>query len=518
MVVIGYDARHRSHRFAIDAARVLVARGIPATVLPRPMPTPVLAFAVKHLDASAGVMVTASHNPRSDNGCKVYWRGGQQLAAPIDTEIGRIIDRTAPLAESDLASDDDIGIETAGDELVEEYLDAVAGLLSPGGPRSVRMAYTPLHGVGAETFLRALSRAGFDPPAVVAEQAEPDPDFVNRPVSQPRGDRCCRSAAGAGRTHGRGCGPGPRPRCRPPGGGGARGRALAAADRRRDWLPAGRAPASPGRTRRRARTGHRPAQAGDQHGGVVAPAAAHRGRSRRRLGRDAHRLQVDPGGPLAAGRQPRPGAGLRGSARLRGGRGGQGQGRHRRGAGDGRTRRRPQARGTDLGRPPGRPSSPPRRARHRAALGPLRVGHRQPAADEDGHGRAARRSTDGVGGSRGDRGARPRRGRLAPAARGRCGAGAVRDRGQGDCQTQRDRAEDEALRRGGRGVWATATAPAAAHGCAQPGPRPERGSRRCWTRLSGMWPIPSGTDAAALWPRPPAPERATPGRAMPRPA
>ena len=184
-VVVGYDARHRSHRFAIDAARVLVARGIRATVLPRPMPTPVLAFAVKHLDASAGVMVTASHNPRSDNGCKVYWRGGQQLAAPIDTEIGRIMDRTAPLAESDLASDDDIGIETAGDELVEAYLDAVAGLLSPGGPRSVRMAYTPLHGVGAETFLRALSRAGFDPPAVVAEQAEPDPDFATAPFPNP---------------------------------------------------------------------------------------------------------------------------------------------------------------------------------------------------------------------------------------------------------------------------------------------------------------------------------------------
>ena len=185
MVVVGYDARHRSHRFAIDTARVLVASGIRATVLPRPMPTPVLAFAVKHLDASAGVMVTASHNPRSDNGCKVYWRGGQQLAAPIDTEIGRIMDRTAPLAESDLASDDDVGIETAGDELVEAYLDAVAGLLSPGGPRSVRMAYTPLHGVGAETFLRALSRAGFDPPAVVAEQAEPDPDFVTAPFPNP---------------------------------------------------------------------------------------------------------------------------------------------------------------------------------------------------------------------------------------------------------------------------------------------------------------------------------------------
>ena len=185
MVVVGYDARHRSHVFATDTARVLAARGIRVEVLPGPMPTPVLAFAVKHLDASAGVMVTASHNPRSDNGYKVYWRGGRQLVPPIDTEISEIIDRTAPLAGSDLASDGAIGIETAGDDLVEAYVDAVVGLVVPGGPRSVRMAYTPLHGVGAETFLRAVSRAGFDPPAVVAEQAEPDPDFPTAPFPNP---------------------------------------------------------------------------------------------------------------------------------------------------------------------------------------------------------------------------------------------------------------------------------------------------------------------------------------------
>ena len=185
MVVVSYDARHRSHVFATDTARVLAARGIRVEVLPGPMPTPVLAFAVKHLDASAGVMVTASHNPRSDNGYKVYWRGGRQLVPPVDTEISEIIDRTAPLAGSDLASDGAIGIETAGDNLVEAYVDAVVGLVVPGGPRSVRMAYTPLHGVGAETFLRAVSRAGFDPPAVVAEQAEPDPDFPTAPFPNP---------------------------------------------------------------------------------------------------------------------------------------------------------------------------------------------------------------------------------------------------------------------------------------------------------------------------------------------
>ena len=184
-VVVGYDARHRSDLFAADTARVLAARQVPVTMLPGPVPTPVLAFAVKHLDASAGVMVTASHNPRADNGYKVYWRGGRQLAAPIDAEISGIIDRTTPLAPSDLASGDDPVITDAGDDVVEAYLEAVSGLLAPGGFRSVRMAYTPLHGVGASTFLRALSRAGFDSPSVVAGQAEPDPDFPTAPFPNP---------------------------------------------------------------------------------------------------------------------------------------------------------------------------------------------------------------------------------------------------------------------------------------------------------------------------------------------
>ncbi len=184
-VVVGYDARHKSGLFADDTARVLAARRVPVTVLPGPVPTPVLAFAVKQLDASAGVMVTASHNPRTDNGYKVYWRGGRQLAAPTDAEISRIIDRTAPPVPDDLASGDDRIVAAAGDDLIEAYLEAVVGLLAPQGSRSVRIAYTPLHGVGAATFLRALSQAGFDPPAVVAGQAEPDPDFPTAPFPNP---------------------------------------------------------------------------------------------------------------------------------------------------------------------------------------------------------------------------------------------------------------------------------------------------------------------------------------------
>ena len=201
-VIVGYDARHRSREFAADAARVLAGHGIGVTVLPEPLPTPVLAFAVKHLGAAAGVMVTASHNPRPDNGYKVYWRGGSLLAAPVDSEISRIIEGTAPLAPGDLAPADDPLIVTAGGEVIEAYLEAVVGLLAPAGPRSVRMAYTPLHGVGADTFLRALSRAGFDPPQVVADQAEPDPEFPTTPFPNPEEtgvlDRLLRLAADTG--------------------------------------------------------------------------------------------------------------------------------------------------------------------------------------------------------------------------------------------------------------------------------------------------------------------------------
>ena len=201
-VVVGYDARHRSRDFATDTARVLAGHGIAARMLPEPLPTPVLAFAVKHLEAAAGVMVTASHNPRSDNGYKVYWRGGSLLAAPVDREISQIIDGTAPLAPREVPPADDPLIVTAGDEVVEAYLDAVVGLLAPGGPRSVRMAYTPLHGVGASTFLRASARAGFDRPQLVADQAEPDPEFPTTPFPNPEEtgvlDRLLRLAADTG--------------------------------------------------------------------------------------------------------------------------------------------------------------------------------------------------------------------------------------------------------------------------------------------------------------------------------
>jgi phosphomannomutase len=172
-VVIGYDARHKSDVFARDTAAVLRGAGLGAVVLPRPMPTPVLAFAIGHLSAVAGVMVTASHNPPRDNGYKVYLGDGAQIVPPADRDIAaRIAERptagTVPSAE---------GWLVAGDEVLDAYVEAVGGRVEGDAPRDLRVVYTPLHGVGDVTVHRVLARAGFAPPLVVSEQRAPDPDF-----------------------------------------------------------------------------------------------------------------------------------------------------------------------------------------------------------------------------------------------------------------------------------------------------------------------------------------------------
>ncbi len=172
-VVIGYDARHRSDAFAEDTAAVLTGAGLRAVVLPRPLPTPVLAYAIRALGCVAGVMVTASHNPPQDNGYKVYLGDGAQIVSPVDSEISAAIADVGPLTTVPRLD----AWRRLDDEVVEGYVSAVAGLVGDG-PRDLTTVYTPLHGVGGETVTAVLARAGFAAPHVPPAQAAPDPDFA----------------------------------------------------------------------------------------------------------------------------------------------------------------------------------------------------------------------------------------------------------------------------------------------------------------------------------------------------
>ncbi|MEU4336625.1 phospho-sugar mutase [Micromonospora lupini] len=180
-LVIGYDARHGSRQFAERTAQVATGAGRPALLLPRPLPTPVLAYAVRQLGAVAGVMVTASHNPPQDNGYKVYLGAelggalgaGAQIVPPADAGIEAAIRAVGPLTQVPLGRPG----EVLGDDLVASYVERATAVIAPDGPRDLSVAYTPLHGVGAAVLTAAFARAGFPVPGVVPEQAEPDPAF-----------------------------------------------------------------------------------------------------------------------------------------------------------------------------------------------------------------------------------------------------------------------------------------------------------------------------------------------------
>src|SRR6187551_976760 len=171
-VVIGYDARHNSDVFARDTAEVMTGVGFKALVMPRPLPTPLLAFAIRELGCVAGVMVTASHNPPQDNGYKVYLGDGSQIVPPADAEIASRIAAVGPLAEVPRGTSGRV----LDEDIVDRYLDTVAGLAGDG-PRDLRTVYTPLHGVGGTSVLQVLETAGFEAPSVVEQQEEPDPEF-----------------------------------------------------------------------------------------------------------------------------------------------------------------------------------------------------------------------------------------------------------------------------------------------------------------------------------------------------
>lgn len=173
-VVVGRDARHGSAAFAEDTAAVLAGAGFEVLVLPRPLPTPVTAFAVLHHRAVAGIMITASHNPPQDNGYKLYLGDGAQIVSPVDAEISAHIDAVGPLAEVPLRAE---GVHPLGEAIIDAYLDAISSLVPPWGARQLTSVYTAMHGVGAEALRLAFERVGFPPPHEVVEQVEPDPDF-----------------------------------------------------------------------------------------------------------------------------------------------------------------------------------------------------------------------------------------------------------------------------------------------------------------------------------------------------
>ncbi|MGW7518308.1 phospho-sugar mutase [Streptomyces sp. NPDC054796] len=174
LVVIGYDARHKSADFARDTAAVMTGAGLRAALLPGPLPTPVLAFAIRHLGAVAGIMVTASHNPPRDNGYKVYLGDGSQIVPPADAEIAAAIEAVGPLSGVPRPGS---GWQVLGDETIDAYLARSGAVLTEGSPRDLRTVHTALHGVGARTVHEAFVRAGFPAPVATPEQAGPDPDF-----------------------------------------------------------------------------------------------------------------------------------------------------------------------------------------------------------------------------------------------------------------------------------------------------------------------------------------------------
>ena len=180
-VVIGCDARHRSAAFAAEAASVLAGAGIAVHLLPPQQPTPLLAFAVRHLHAAAGIMITASHNPPADNGYKLYTADGAQIIPPADAEIEATIRGLGPLAQIPVAPADSPLITRYGDEVAAAYLTALTTVSPAAGGSTaatgLRFVYTPLHGVAAGLALRAFALAGYPAPYVVPAQAEPDPDF-----------------------------------------------------------------------------------------------------------------------------------------------------------------------------------------------------------------------------------------------------------------------------------------------------------------------------------------------------
>ncbi|WP_243837685.1 phospho-sugar mutase [Cumulibacter soli] len=184
-VVIGFDARYGSRRFAHDTAEIVAGTGRTALIMPRELPTPTLAYATRELAAAAGVMVTASHNPPSDNGYKVYLGGpagrNAQIVPPADADISEFIaqvDAVTALPRS-------MHYDVLSDEVYQRFVQAAADVAAPDSPRAIRVAATALHGVGGQALHDAFTLAGFAAPIVVAHQQRPNPEFGGIPFPNP---------------------------------------------------------------------------------------------------------------------------------------------------------------------------------------------------------------------------------------------------------------------------------------------------------------------------------------------
>ncbi|WP_409500674.1 phospho-sugar mutase [Mannheimia glucosida] len=188
-IVIGYDGRKNSDVFARDTAEIMAAAGIKTYLLPRKLPTPVLAYAIQYFDTTAGVMVTASHNPPEDNGYKVYLgkaNGGGQIVSPADKEIAALIDKVAAGDIRDLPRSQDFTV--LDDEVVNAYIEKTASLAKQ--PKAeINYVYTAMHGVGYEVLSKTLEKAGLPQAHLVSEQIQPDGSFptVNFPNPEEKG-------------------------------------------------------------------------------------------------------------------------------------------------------------------------------------------------------------------------------------------------------------------------------------------------------------------------------------------
>lgn len=188
-IVIGYDGRKNSDVFARDTAEIMAAAGIKTYLLSRKLPTPVLAFAIQYFDTTAGVMVTASHNPPEDNGYKVYLgkaNGGGQIVSPADKEIAALIDKVAAGSIADLPRSQDFTV--LDDEVVNKYIEKTASLAKQ--PKAeINYVYTAMHGVGYEVLSKTLAKAGLPQPHLVEAQIQPDGSFptVNFPNPEEKG-------------------------------------------------------------------------------------------------------------------------------------------------------------------------------------------------------------------------------------------------------------------------------------------------------------------------------------------